>query len=89
MEGAEESGSPDMIYYLDLLKDRIGNNVNLVSILDSGTMNYDTIWRTTSLRGVMNAKVNVTVSKQSFHSGNGGGVIPDPSRISRILMSRL
>ena len=89
MEGAEESGSPDMSEYLDILKDRIGDNVKLIAVLDSGTLNYDTFWVTTSLRGYLAARVNVTVSTQAFHSGNGGGVIPDPSRITRILMDRL
>jgi len=62
MEGCEESNSLHMSYYLDVLKDRIGNKVKLISIMDSGTMNYDTLWVTTSLRGNVKAVVNVTVS---------------------------
>ena len=35
MESSEESGSPDMPFYLNKLKDRIGNNVKVVFIVDS------------------------------------------------------
>jgi acetylornithine deacetylase/succinyl-diaminopimelate desuccinylase-like protein len=53
MESAEESGSFDMNFYLDLLKDRIGNHVQVVSIVDSGCGNYDSLWLTSSLRGLI------------------------------------
>ena len=62
MEGCEESGSLDMEHYLDILKDRIGKNVKLVSVLDSGIFNYDTFWLTNSLRGNVKAWINVSVS---------------------------
>lgn len=51
MESAEESGSIDMNYYLDILKDRIGNHVKIIFVVDSGAGNYDTLWITSSLRG--------------------------------------
>ena len=52
MESGEESGSPDIIYYLDKLKDRIGSNVKVVAICDSGVADYKTLWLTSSLRGI-------------------------------------
>jgi acetylornithine deacetylase/succinyl-diaminopimelate desuccinylase-like protein len=49
IEGCEESGSFDLPFYIDALKDRIGTP-SLVIALDSGCGNYDQLWCTTSLR---------------------------------------
>jgi len=51
MESDEESGSKDMTYYMDTLKERIGDKVSNVWIVDSGAGNYETFWLTNSLRG--------------------------------------
>jgi len=51
MESCEESGSVDMKYWLETLKEKIGNNVKLITILDSGCGDYDSLWINTSLRG--------------------------------------
>ena len=53
MEGSEESGSMDMDYYMEFLKERIGSNVKAIWILDSGAGNYETFWLNSSLRGVI------------------------------------
>src|SRR5258707_13967052 len=52
IEGCEESGSFDLPFYLDSLADRIGIP-SLVICLDSGCGNYDQLWGTTSLRGLV------------------------------------
>jgi acetylornithine deacetylase/succinyl-diaminopimelate desuccinylase-like protein len=52
IETCEESGSYDLPAYIDALKDRLGN-VSLVVCLDSGAGNYDQLWLTTSLRGMV------------------------------------
>ena len=59
MESDEESGSNDMDYYLDNLKERIGSNIKVIWIVDSGAGNYETLWLTSSLRG--NVVVNVEI----------------------------
>jgi acetylornithine deacetylase/succinyl-diaminopimelate desuccinylase-like protein len=41
MESQEESGSDDILSYMSLLKDRIGNHVKVIGIIDSGCGNYD------------------------------------------------
>ena len=51
IETCEESGSPDLLPYIDVLKTRLGD-VGLVICLDSGAGNYDQLWLTTSLRGM-------------------------------------
>ncbi len=50
IETCEESGSYDLLPYLDALRDRMGK-VGLVICLDSGAGNYEQLWLTTSLRG--------------------------------------
>ena len=54
IETCEESGSFDLPAYLDVLKPRLGE-VSLVVCLDSGAGDYDRLWLTTSLRGMVSA----------------------------------
>ena len=51
IEACEESGSHDLPDYVETLADRIGPD--LVVCLDSGCGNYEQLWATTSLRGVL------------------------------------
>src|SRR5688572_20978705 len=48
IEATEESGSPDLPYYVEALSDRLGSP-SLVVCLDSGCGNYEQLWCTTSL----------------------------------------
>jgi len=59
MESDEESGSKDMDYYMDTLKDRIGNNVKMIWILDSGAGNWETLWITNSLKGFVAVNLEI------------------------------
>jgi hypothetical protein len=43
IEGCEESGSPDLPYYIEHLKERIGTP-SLIVCLDSGCGTYDQFW---------------------------------------------
>src|SRR5258708_12535280 len=52
IEACEESGSYDLPFYVDHLAARIGTPA-LVVCLDSGCGNYDQLWLTTSLRGML------------------------------------
>ncbi len=56
IETCEESGSRDLLPYIDLLRPRLGD-VALVICLDSGAGNYDQLWLTTSLRGMVSGTV--------------------------------
>lgn len=88
IEGCEESGSYDLPYYIDHLKERIGNP-SLVICLDSGASNYKQLWATTNLRGVVTAKLEVQILKEGVHSGYASGIVPDSFQILRQLLSRV
>ena len=88
IEACEESGSYDLPFYVDHLKDRIGSP-SLVICLDSGCGNYDQLWLTTSLRGLAGGLLTVEVLEEGVHSGDASGVVPDSFRIARALLSRL
>eukprot|EP00929_Paragymnodinium_shiwhaense_P062838 TRINITY_DN3138_c0_g1_i1.p1 TRINITY_DN3138_c0_g1~~TRINITY_DN3138_c0_g1_i1.p1 ORF type:complete len:551 (+),score=138.12 TRINITY_DN3138_c0_g1_i1:3-1655(+) len=86
-ETSEESGSPHLGHYMEKLQDRIGTPA-AVFCLDSVVENYDTMWMTTSLRGVVSGTVEVSVLKDGLHSGFGGGIVPDAFRVARMLLER-
>ena len=88
IEGCEESGSPDLPWYIDHLRERIGEP-SLVICLDSGAGNYDQLWCTTSLRGMVAGNLHVDVIGEGVHSGDAGGVVPSSFRVLRMLLSRL
>ncbi len=88
IEAGEESGSPDLPYYVDHLAARLGNP-SLVVCLDSGCGNYDQLWLTTSLRGMTAGTLEVRVLGEGVHSGDASGVVPSSFRIMRQLLSRL
>lgn len=87
-ETDEESGSKDLVYFLDKHKEEIGVP-DLVICLDSGCADYDHMCMTTTLRGVFNFKVKVEVLKNGVHSGMGSGIIPDSFRIGRKIIDQL
>lgn len=88
IEACEESGSSDLPYYIDALMDRIGSP-SLVICLDSGCGNYDQLWVTTSLRGLANGTLTVSMLTEGVHSGAASGIVPSTFRIMRQLLSRL
>jgi len=88
IEASEESGSPDLPFYIDHLGARIGSP-NLVVCLDSGAGNYDQLWLTTSLRGNLIGNLTVRVLTEGVHSGAVSGIVPSSFRILRSLLSRV
>ena len=88
IETSEESGSPDLLPYVEALKSRLGR-VALVVCLDSGAGNYDQLWLTTSLRGNVTGTLRVEVLTEGVHSGDASGVVPSSFRIMRQLLDRL
>ncbi len=88
IESAEESGSPDFPFYLDLLKAQLGD-ISLIVCLDSGSGDYNRLWLTDSLRGMVNGVLEVKVLTAGVHSGASSGMVPSPFRIMRQLLSRL
>ena len=88
IETCEESGSFDLPAYLDVLKPRLGE-VSLVVCLDSGAGDYDRLWLTTSLRGMISGVLKVEVLTEGIHSGDASGVVPSSFRILRQVLDRL
>ena len=88
IEACEESGSYALPAYIDLLKPRLGN-VSLVVCLDSGAGDYDRLWMTTSLRGMVSGVLKVEVLTEGIHSGDASGVVPSSFRILRQVLDRL
>lgn len=88
IEAGEESGSPDLPYYIDLLEPRI-KSPNLIVCLDSGCGNYDQMWSTVSLRGIVVGTLKVELLKEGVHSGAASGIVPDTFRIARKILSRI
>jgi acetylornithine deacetylase/succinyl-diaminopimelate desuccinylase-like protein len=88
IEASEESGSGDLPRYIDLLADRLGRP-SLVVCLDSGCGDYERLWITSSLRGLLNGTLTVRVLTEGVHSGAASGIVPSSFRIARQLLSRL
>jgi acetylornithine deacetylase/succinyl-diaminopimelate desuccinylase-like protein len=88
VETCEESGSYDLMPYIDLLRKRLGD-VGLVICLDSGAGNYDQLWLTSSLRGMASGTLKVEVLTEGVHSGDASGLVPSSFRILRHLLDRL
>jgi acetylornithine deacetylase/succinyl-diaminopimelate desuccinylase-like protein len=88
IEACEESGSYDLPFYIDYLNDRIGLP-SLVVCLDSGCGNYEQLWSTTSLRGVVGGTLSVDILTEGLHSGAFSGIAASSFRIIRELLSRV
>jgi len=88
IEACEESGSFDLPAYIDALAPRIGSP-SLVVCLDSGCGNYDQLWMTTSLRGLVSGNLQVCILNEGVHSGDASGIVPSSFRILRCLLSRI
>ena len=88
IETCEESGSPNLLQYIDALGGRLGD-VGLVICLDSGAGNYDQLWLTNSLRGVAGGVLKVQILSEGVHSGDASGLVPSSFRIMRQVLDRL
>ena len=88
IEGCEESGSFDLPFYVDHLKSRIGNT-QLVVCLDAECGNYEQLWVTTSLRGMLPGVLSVDILSEGQHSGAAGGIVPSSFRILRHVLERI
>ena len=88
IETCEESGSYDLLPYVDALRGRLGE-VGLVICLDSGAGNYDQLWLTNSLRGMAGGTLKVEILTEGVHSGDASGLVPSSFRIMRQVLDRL
>jgi acetylornithine deacetylase/succinyl-diaminopimelate desuccinylase-like protein len=88
IEGSEESGSPDLPHYIEKLEAKLGTP-SLVVCLDSGCGDYEHLWCTTSLRGMVIGDLRIEILTEGVHSGSASGIVPSSFRILRQLLSRI
>jgi acetylornithine deacetylase/succinyl-diaminopimelate desuccinylase-like protein len=88
LETGEESGSPDLPAYMEHVAGRLGD-VTFVVCLDAGGGDYERLWLTSSLRGLVQVTVTVRVLTAPQHSGLASGIVPSSFRIMRRLLDRL
>ncbi len=88
IEAGEESGSPDLPAYIEHLAARIGEP-SLVVCLDSGCGDYEALWSTVSLRGLVGGTLRVDVLTEGVHSGAASGIVASSFRVVRQLLSRI
>ncbi len=88
IEGCEESGSYDLPAYMEALAGEIGEP-DLVICLDAECGDYDRLWLTTSLRGILSGTLTVRVLTEGVHSGAAGGIVPSSFRVLRQLIERV
>jgi acetylornithine deacetylase/succinyl-diaminopimelate desuccinylase-like protein len=88
LETEEESGSPNLIKLLGLSEVFIGKP-DCLFCMDSGCLDYERLWVTSSLRGVAMVDLEVEAAKGGYHSGEVGGIVPETFRIVRALLDRL
>jgi acetylornithine deacetylase/succinyl-diaminopimelate desuccinylase-like protein len=88
IEASEESGSVDLPAHLEALGPRLGQ-VELVICLDSGCADYERLWLTTSLRGMVGLTVTAEVVAEGLHSGQASGIVPSTFRVLRQLLDRI
>jgi len=88
IETEEESGSENLIDLLAAAADVI-KIPDICFPLDSGCLDYEKLWMTSSLRGFVEVDLKIECGLTGYHSGEVGGLVPETCRILRILLDRL
>jgi len=88
LETEEESGSPNLMSLLKIASEAIGVP-DALFCMDSGVLNYDQLWITSTLRGSCSVDLNVEFGNQGYHSGKAGGIVPETFNILRMLLDRI
>ena len=87
-ETQEESGSNDLPYFLGKLKEKFGQPKFFI-ILDNHCGDYEHVWLSTSVRGVISGTLRVQSMHYGVHSGTYSGMVPDPFAVAQGLIARL
>ena len=87
IEGEEEIGSPSLEWFVKEYKDKLKNDIILIS--DTGMISNSQPSITTGLRGLSYMEVTVTGPNRDLHSGLYGGAVANPINILSQLISKL
>ncbi|BFP40341.1 dipeptidase [Flavobacteriaceae bacterium GF1] len=87
IEGEEEVGSDSLADFLEGHKDKLKNDIILIS--DTGMMANDVPSITTGLRGLSYVEVEVTGPNRDLHSGIYGGAVPNPINVLSKMIASL
>lgn len=87
IEGEEEVGSPTFVDFLQAYREELNGDVIVVA--DSNNWKVGTPSLTTSLRGVTQLSVTVSVLDHALHSGMYGGPVLDSVTLAARLISTL
>jgi acetylornithine deacetylase/succinyl-diaminopimelate desuccinylase-like protein len=87
VEGEEEIGSPNLQAFFNRYKKLIKSDV--IVVCDTDNVAPDIPCITYSLRGIVEALVEVQSAKEPRHSGMAGGVAPDAAMALNVILSRL
>lgn len=87
IEGEEEVGSEHLEWFIKENKDRLQNEVILIS--DTGMIAKDVPSITTGLRGLSYVEVEVTGANRDLHSGLYGGAVANPLNVLSQMIASL
>lgn len=88
LETEEESGSFDLVPLLEASADLI-KTPDYCICLDSGALDYSSLWLTSTLRGMIAFNLKVSITEIACHSGVSGGAIPETFRVANTLLDRI
>ena len=91
LESCKESGSMDLNYYIDFYVKKYikEGGPDLIFSLESSSPTEDYFHFVTSMKGHLDLDLKIQTLTRSIHSGNFGGLVPDPLMIYRNLMGRI
>jgi len=87
IEGEEEVGSENLATFVSQYKDKLTNDIILIS--DTGMIANNTPSITTGLRGLSYVEVTVTGPNRDLHSGLYGGAVANPINILTKMIAAL
>ncbi len=87
VEGEEESGSTNLQAFFKENKKRLMSDV--IVVCDTGNIATGMPCITYSLRGIVQAIVEVQTGTKPVHSGTSGGMLPDAALALNVILSRL
>ncbi|WP_395092383.1 dipeptidase [Vaginella massiliensis] len=87
IEGEEEVGSPSLVNYIKNNKEKLKNDVILIS--DTSIISNDQPSINVGLRGLAYLEVEVKGADRDMHSGVYGGAVPNPINVLATMISKL